>query len=299
MRRALVIVRAGDTSLHEGWLAGPEDRTWDLLVSYFGDDPQRFRGEDVRRIDAKGPKWPALHALVRELADEIGAYDYVWLPDDDLACDKETINRLFAMCREHRLELAQPALSPTSHLGHAITLRNRSFRLRFTNFVEVMAPCFSADFLRRCAPSFGENISGWGLDYLWPSWASDAGRVAIIDAAIIRHTRPVGGPNYRVLTERGITARDELLQLAAKYGIRAAARFVTGGITLDGRHLSASDGSHPALVAELIAGYLPELGGNAPELLRLIEPSLALLPPAVWVPEQYHAAPAPPGPTAL
>jgi len=292
MRRALVIVRAGDSSLHEGWLAGG-DRNWDLLVSYFGDDPDRFRGDDVRRVDAKGPKWPALHALVTEHAEEIGAYEYVWLPDDDLAADQGAINRLFDLCREYRLELAQPALSPDSHLGHAITLRNRSFRLRFTNFVEIMAPCFSARFLRRCASSFGENLSGWGLDYLWPSWVSDPERIAIIDAAMVRHTRPVGGPNYRVLTERGITARDELLALVARYGIRAATRFVTGGITPDGRRLSAADHSHPELVAMLIAGYLPELGGNAAELLRLIEPNLSLLPPAVWTPEHYQAAPTP------
>ncbi len=293
MRSTLVIVRAGDTSLHEDWLAGDDARDWDLLVSYFGDDPQRFRRDDVRRLDAKGPKWPALHALVTEMAEEIGAYDYVWLPDDDLACDKKTINRFFELCRAHDLELAQPALSPDSHLGHAITLRNRSFQLRFTNFVEIMAPCFSARFLRRCAPSFGENLSGWGLDYLWPSWATDANRVAIVDAAVIRHTRPVGGPNYQALTARGLTARDELLQLVAKYGIRAATRFVTGGITVDGRGLSSSDHSHPTLVAEVIAGYLPELGDNAPELLRLIEPNLSLLPPAIWTPEQYQAAPAP------
>ena len=43
----------------------------------------------------------------------------------------------------------------------------------------------------------------------------------------------------------------------------------------------------------LIAGYLPELGGNAAELLRLIEPNLSLLPPAVWTPEHYQAAPTP------
>ncbi len=284
MAKTLVIVRAGDSSLHEGWLAGG-DRTWDLLVSYFGDDPDRFRGDGIRRVDAKGPKWPALHALITAEAAQICTYDHVWLPDDDLACDTATINRLFAICREFDLELAQPALSPDSYLGHAITLRNHAFRLRYTNFVEIMAPCFSGRFLARCAPSLGENLSGWGLDYLWPSWVSDARRIAIVDAAVVRHTRPVGGPNYQALTERGLTARDEMMHLIARYGIRSAARFVTGGVTLAGRELSTSDQTHPELVAELIAGYLPELGGNAPELLRLIQPHLGLLPPATWVPE--------------
>ena len=70
-RRNLVIVRAGDASLHEQWLAGDGERNWDLIVNYFGDDPARYRNEDVRRIDSKGPKWPALHDLIQELGQEV------------------------------------------------------------------------------------------------------------------------------------------------------------------------------------------------------------------------------------
>jgi hypothetical protein len=39
----------------------------------------------------------------------------------------------------------------------------------------------------------------------------------------------------------------------------------------------------------LIAGYLPEMASSAAELVRLIEPHLALLPAATWVPEAYSA----------
>ena len=55
-RKNLVIVRAGDSSLHEEWLQGEGERNWDLIVNYFGDDPQRYRKDDVQRIDSKGPK---------------------------------------------------------------------------------------------------------------------------------------------------------------------------------------------------------------------------------------------------
>jgi hypothetical protein len=48
-KQHLVVVRAGDNSLHPHWLAGDGDRTWDLVVSYFGDDPDIFKVDDVVR----------------------------------------------------------------------------------------------------------------------------------------------------------------------------------------------------------------------------------------------------------
>jgi hypothetical protein len=58
VRGNLVVVRAGDSSLHPTWLPASGHRNWDLLVSYIGDDPENFRVPAVTRIDGKGPKWP-------------------------------------------------------------------------------------------------------------------------------------------------------------------------------------------------------------------------------------------------
>ena len=227
-RRNLVVVRAGDKSLHPGWLAGPEPRSWDIVVNYFGDDPDRFRGPDVTRIDGKGPKWPALQALFQQHPELIDRYDHIWLPDDDLATDTASINRLFALCARHRLEVAQPALSWDSYFGHLTTLRNRRFRMRFTNYVEVMAPCMTASVLRATLPLFNANLSGWGLDFIWPRHVSRAdGAIAIIDDVTVRHTRPVGGPNYKLLREGGISPWDELRRFCAANGIEQAPRIVT------------------------------------------------------------------------
>ena len=43
-RRALVILRAGDQSLHPEWFtnARPESRNWDFHISYFGTSAVRF-----------------------------------------------------------------------------------------------------------------------------------------------------------------------------------------------------------------------------------------------------------------
>ena len=40
-RRFLTIVRAGNGSLHPAWLAGVGSRSCDIIVRYFGDDPDR------------------------------------------------------------------------------------------------------------------------------------------------------------------------------------------------------------------------------------------------------------------
>ena len=148
-RQNLVIVRAGDTSLHPGWLEGPgaEARTWDIIVNYFGNDPDKYRVGDVVRIDSKGPKWPALYELIRDHAELIGGYERVWLPDDDLRCACGDVNRLFEIFEREKLELAQPSLRPESYVSHMVTVHNPRFHLHYTNFIEVMAPCFTRDSL--------------------------------------------------------------------------------------------------------------------------------------------------------
>lgn len=273
-RKNLVIVRAGDSSLHEQWLDDSGERNWDLIVNYFGDDPQRYRRPDVQRIDSKGPKWPALHDLIAGLGDEVFGYEHVWLPDDDLRATQAGINSLFEIAEKYAMALAQPALTTDSHLGHLITLRNRSFHLRFTNFVEIMAPCFSRDFLKRALPTFNENLSGWGLDYLWPTMIPDWARIGIIDDVTVCHTRPVGGPNYQHLAAAGQNCKQEAQALLAKHNLKADMPFVRGGIDRMGRRLSVFDLTARELFDGIVMGYLPEVGQHPHMLLQLVRPNL-------------------------
>jgi hypothetical protein len=222
MKKNLVIVRAGDTSLHPEWLeyTSGEGRSWDIIVNYFGNDPQKYRQEDVTRIDSKGPKWPALFELISSHSELVGRYESVWLPDDDLRCTCEDINRLFAIFEREKLELAQPALRHESYVAHMVTLYNPKFHLRYTNFIEVMAPCFSRHALEKLLPTFNDNLSGWGLDYVWATMLGPPGSpVAIIDDVQVLHTRPIGAANYGALKERGITAWDEMHESLQQHGI--------------------------------------------------------------------------------
>ena len=219
--RCLVIVRAGDASLHEAWL-GPvgQPRDWDLVVNYFGDDPERYRRPDVLRIDGKGPKWIGLQNALTQGGLDWRAYDRIWLPDDDLAATPDAVSRLFAACREHELALAQPSLSHDSYISHAITVHNPRYTLRWTNFIELMAPVLSRDLLARVLPTFDANQSGWWLDYLWQMYLDrprlDAG---IVDAVQVRHTRPVGGPNYARMKATGQSPWVEMNTLRRRYAL--------------------------------------------------------------------------------
>jgi hypothetical protein len=222
-RPNLVLLRAGDTSIHPQWLNAPgQQRNWDLIVNYFGDDPDIFRGDDWLRIDSKGPKLPALHEFIRSHEQLIRQYEYVWLPDEDLECTCEAINRFFDVCREHRLTLAQPSLTPDSYFTFPITLHSPPFRLRFTTFVEIMAPCFSCDALWQVWPTMNENLSGWGVDFMWARMLTGQGSsVAIVDEVQIRHTRPCGsGKLYGVVKALGGgSAWDEYQVTLKKFGI--------------------------------------------------------------------------------
>ena len=269
-RRNLVIVRAGDGSLHPEWLAGTGERNWDLVVSYFGRDPDRHRAPDVVRIDGAGPKWPALHALLAKHPDLVAGYDRIWLPDDDLLIDKTGINRLFSIAAEYGLEVAQPALTWDSYFGHVTTLRNSRCLLRYTNYVEVMAPCVTREVLLGSLPLFNSNLSGWGLDFVWSRFVRHpATGIAIVDAVTIRHTRPVGGPNYKALRDGGISPWDELRSFCRRNGLDENPVIGThAAIRGDGWRIDAATRRCRFAISSAL-GYLPALR-RSPERARMM-----------------------------
>lgn len=234
----LVVVRAGDQSLHPRWLVPETERNWDLVVSYYGDDPDRYRTEGVRRHDRKGTEYPAFHALFTDPQFVWSDYEYIWLPDDDLAADGHDINRFFELCKEHSLQLAQPSLDHRSHISFPLTLNDPRFTLRWTNFVEVMAPCFHRSALSKCLDTFASSQSSYGIDFLWSNRIGGIRSIAIVDEVSIRHTRPVGGPLYALLESMGVDIEAEKRQCLAELGTD---RFVVrcyGGLLRDGRFRS-------------------------------------------------------------
>jgi hypothetical protein len=226
-RRNLVVLRAGDGSLHREWIGGAE-RDFDLFISYYGQVEGRH-AEDADYYEVRrGPKWPCIADLVDAHCALIEGYDACWFPDDDLSVDTATLNRMFAFFRAYRLCLAQPALTPDSFHTWNTLLLDPECHLRFTGFVEVMAPLFSREALRVCAPTFRQSRSGWGLDWVWPTLCRRAGLdgIAVLDATPVWHTRPVGGELYRNHPDLDPRADAErVLRLYGVEEVRAVAKY--------------------------------------------------------------------------
>ena len=191
-RKNLILVRAGDRSLHPQWLSN--DRNWDLVLSYYGDFPDRYKDQYDFLHSFKGSKWEGIVNFIESNASLIDQYEYLWLPDDDLFCNAETINNFFILCKALNFTIAQPALTPYSFYSWPITVQAQECIARQTNFVEIMAPCFEVRHLRHFSMYFGKNTSGWGYEWLWSEIAQKENifNFGIIDETPVFHTRAVG-----------------------------------------------------------------------------------------------------------
>jgi hypothetical protein len=190
--RLLIVLRAGRGSIHESWRPVCAGRV-DVAISLYDDtpvDPAAF----VAVHRAPGGKYRGLAAFFVEHANLVASYTHVWLFEDDLYLPLDSLLVTQETIARHRLVLAAPALAPESFASWPITVRNESFALRFTVFVEIMAPIMSRDFLARALPHFIEGHTGWGFEWLWRTFLDEMGaHAAILDDAPVVHTRPVGG----------------------------------------------------------------------------------------------------------
>jgi hypothetical protein len=219
VRKNLIVVRAGDKSLHPTWLRGFCTRTFDVYVSYYGSVPDQHRATADFYHHEPGPRWPAQAHLCEQQRELIARYDYVAFVADDLAARTKTWNALFAHCKRYRLDLAQPAI--VGPVSHAITRPAKGCVLRYTNFVEIMCPVFHRPTLERLQWTLAESKSGWGLDFLWAHLSPFPDhRLAVIDAVTVRHTRPVRAGNlYGTLARQGVDPLDEMKMVLAKHHV--------------------------------------------------------------------------------
>lgn len=215
----LIVSRAGDTSLHKEWLVPNIERNFDLFLDYYGDQPNMFKEDATYYTASKSIKYNSLFALIENYKSIIFDYKAVWFPDDDLSTNCVNINKMFDLFSSYDLLLAQPALTKDSYFSHPITLRRETTKLRYTNFVEVMAPIFSIEALKMCYLTFPKSVSGWGLDFTWPKILDNpTDKIAILDETPIKHTRPIGVSGwYKSLN---ISPYQEMYMLAAEYDIK-------------------------------------------------------------------------------
>lgn len=219
--RALVMCQMGRAGEPDAWL-GAQGREWDLLVNYY--DAAGFRpgiGDYV--FYQKGTKFTAMALLWQRFPEIFADYEHVLFIDDDIETTTGDLNALFTACRRHDLDLAQMALTGTSSCNWTeLFARPGRQGPRAISAVEIMMPVFSQRALSWIAPTFGQSISGFGLDLVWGHLvARQGGKVAVLDDVAATHARAVdhsGGAYYEYLRRHGINPKAELWHLIKRHG---------------------------------------------------------------------------------
>jgi hypothetical protein len=101
------------------------------------------------------------------------------------------------------------------YVSHAITIPLPNTLLRYTNFVEILAPLMDLKTLLYLKDTFDENYSGWGYDFLWPymlNYPKD--KIAIIDSVVMTHTKPIGNDYSRFPIPPNVESEEMLSRLA-------------------------------------------------------------------------------------
>ena len=188
-KKNAVFVPVGKDSLHRQLLKGDADFDLHLLI-YDGSYNKFCNDSDFIACDA-GYKMDMTYRYLHRHPEFLEKYEYFFLMDDDIVISTEDVNRLFSMMREYKLKIAQPSLV-MSYYTYKHTVFNPFYILRYTNFVEMMMPCFSRDALKAVLPTFEQKIRWCGIEMHWPVLiGSNHNDMAIVDAVSARHTRPV------------------------------------------------------------------------------------------------------------
>ncbi len=225
----LAFFRSGPRSLHRQILDEDPRRNWDICVNWWS-APGACPDLDMQTF-AGGNKYEGFLEFMQD-ADFLGQYAYVLLLDDDVYFKPGDVSRLFELCDRHRLYLSQPALLRKTHINHVVTAQNPLCKIRRVSFIEVMAPCFSAQALLDLSHTFGLTRSTCGIDLAWASLLRDKDLIRVVDAVGVEHTKPVdpsGGPFYLKLRSMGVDVHEEVADIMRRFPDFGGTRTLYGG----------------------------------------------------------------------
>lgn len=188
-KKNAVFVTAGKDSLHRQLLKGDADFDLHLLI-YDGSYNKFCNDADFIACDA-GYKMDMTYRYLQRHPELLEKYEYFFLLDDNIVISTEDVNRLFAMMRKYQLKIAQPSLV-MSYYTYKHTAFHPFYILRYTNFVEMMMPCFSRNALKNVLPTFEARVRWSGVEIHWPVLVETNHKdIAIFDAVSAKHTRIV------------------------------------------------------------------------------------------------------------
>ena len=166
------------------------------LLIYDGSYSKFCNDTDFIACDA-GYKMDMTYRYLHRHPDLLDKYEYFFLMDDDIEMSTEEVNKLFGIMKQYHLRIAQPSLV-MSYYTYVHTLRIPFCVLRYTNFVEMMVPCFSKEALVKVLPTFERKVRGCGIEYHWSRLIHGGHKdMAIIDKVNACHVRPLRHWEYQ------------------------------------------------------------------------------------------------------
>jgi hypothetical protein len=229
MRKHVVFIRAGASSVHRRLLLEDPKRNWDCFVNWYIAAPDEtvaeyYSTEGFNKYEGFVAAWQ------QGLRDK--GYHYIALLDDDLLFAAGDISKMFELCERYGLAISQPALRWGSNSNHPVSLWNPLTRYRQTNFVEVMMPFMAGHVVEQLLPSFTRTRSTWGIDHLWYALLEGKQALAVVDAVRVHHMKPAdvnGGAFYRYLAAAGVDAWQEYHEVMQEYPKRDEYRSLPQG----------------------------------------------------------------------
>ncbi len=201
VQKYCVISVVGKDSIHRSWLQKDDSHDYDVHLVVYDGSYTVFKNDAEFVTQAKGHKLKCVYDYLIKNSWVLDYYDYFFVPDDDILIDNKAIGKLFTLMQEYSLDIAQPALV-NSYYTFEHTLKVENSFIRYTNFVEMMLPCFSKKALKKVLFTFNENISGWGADHHWGKIIDyEKHNMAIIDDVEAIHIRPIQSRNQRNIEE--------------------------------------------------------------------------------------------------
>lgn len=188
-----VFIPVGKNSLHRQLLEGEPE--YDLHLMIYDDSYNTFCNDSDFICCQSGFKMDMTYNYLRRHPNLLEQYDYFFLLDDDISITTESVNHFFRIMREYSLKIAQPSLV-MSYFTYASTLHNPMCKLRYTNFVEMMMPCFSREALKLVLPTFKKKVKWRGIEHHWPILINTNHKdMAIVDDIVAIHQKPVSSWN--------------------------------------------------------------------------------------------------------
>ena len=236
----VIISRNGPNSLHQEWLINSDSKSWDLILLYYDEDSfRRTQSQEGKSYFYPGGKWEAYYNFFRDYPEVLNDYDFFWFADDDISIQGKAINKMFQSMNDYDLDIAQPAMSLDSYFSYLVTIQCEFLKIRFSNFVEVMAPCLRKSVVKDMLPFFKDAFTGMGLDSIWThKTRKEPNKIAILDEVVMNHTRPVGGPLHQKLKEKNITFEEEISSNINKIGIKQVKPVIFSAIDHENNFLS-------------------------------------------------------------